>query len=223
MSEIETSRLQRQLRATTAVNRQLHAQLDAAPGGRGSGGSTTRRGPSGVRRASVGSAWLQQLAAASRGGARPVLAAVAKRGTWLIEGTQRRRIRSGLLATALEQRLGRPRLMESDELDRHGEGVPVEVFEGPTGPPFVVIGGERLPIKGLPVPYPVGEGEGEDLPEGPTLDVSPRAIVRSYLRRMADLRTQQERVARAVERHGGVGPAAKAFADKLARKVGRRG
>ena len=165
MSEIE-QRLQRHVRAMGAVNRQLQAQMEGSrtwtpAAGQGesdlltSSGATSGAFITGGRRAGTANAWLEQLAVSTEG-QKPFLVHLASGRTYLVEGGYRRAVPSGLLVAALERMLGPTHNVSNDEADRWTDGVPVQVLEGPQGPPFVVVGGQRLPIRGLPLPYPVG-------------------------------------------------------------------
>src|SRR4029077_7867055 len=95
----------------------------------------------------------------------------AKLGAFLVEGRLRRQIKAGLLFNALAPVAPR-REMTDDEIDGLEEGPPVEVLEGPSGPAFVVVGGRRLPLRGLPLPHPVSAEEMQFFPEGPELRVA---------------------------------------------------
>jgi hypothetical protein len=149
----DEDRLRRHLQALAAVNRQLHAQVaDVAPN----------------RRAPLAKEWLEQIRATPVPGD-PVLVRRAGRGVWVLEGGVRRPVRSGLLASALEQALGGVGTVTDAELDACAEGAPVEIFEAPTGPPFVIVGRRRLPVRGLPVPSPIAADDALAFPEGPEL------------------------------------------------------
>jgi hypothetical protein len=159
MTEDE-SRQRRHIRALAAVNRQLHAQLEA----------TSASGP----RSGVGAGWVDQL----REHADDVDAFLARLPNgvkFVVEGEFRRPVRSGIVAAALEQALGDPRSLPEDALEGYAEGPPVEVLEGPSGAPFVIVGGKRLPLRGLPLPHPVGGEEMQVFPQGPELNVGAAA------------------------------------------------
>ena len=178
----ETERMRRHLRALSAVNRQLHAQLE----GRslrpvdptlghddllaGTGGEDARIATLSIRRASSGSTWIEQLQLLG-GGTDPFLVRSAKRGGYLIEGPLRRHIKAGMLFAALEGLLGAAREVRDGELDHWMDGPPVEVLEGAAGPAFVIVAGRRLPLRGLPLPYPVTADEMLRFPEGEELRV----------------------------------------------------
>ena len=153
MTDEHEDRLRRHLQALATVNRQLHAQLDdVAP----------------VRRGALAKEWLAQIRATPV--EEPaVLVRRRGRGVWVLEGGRRRPVRSGLLASALEEALGGAADVDDAELDACPEGAPVEVLEGPAGPPFVVVGRRRLPVRGLPLPSPVGADDVLAYPEGPEL------------------------------------------------------
>jgi hypothetical protein len=180
----DTQRLKRHLRAMSAVNRQLQAQLDGgtvrmvgAPGASAgddllasTGAGSTRRALT-IRRAPAGSGWLDQLRLQGSAGA-PFLVRAQNGHSYLIEGALRRRIKAGLLSAALRRVLGPARDVSDAELANYSEGPPVEVLEGGTGPAFVVVGGRRLPIRGLPLPYPVSTDEMLQFPTGEELNIA---------------------------------------------------
>jgi hypothetical protein len=217
MTENE-ERLQRHVRAIGAVNRQLTAGLDSgAPAYGGLAGSTrTTAG----RRASLTEAWLDQLAEAGR--PEDVHLAQLPDGTvFLVEGSRKRIVKSGLLATALEADLGERRPATAEALSGLDEGPPVEVFEGASGPPFLVVGGQRCTLRGLPLPHQVNDRAVQNLPAGPELNLSAVAIARASLRRAVSRRSLADRYRRSVRRNGGTVGAATAFARKLAGRVKR--
>jgi hypothetical protein len=179
----EAERLRRHLRAVSAVNRQLHAQLEGGTVRLAEGAGASQDDPLGtpegldsglasitVRRAGVASAWLEQLQL--QGGGKPSLVRTPKRGMFVVEGTLRRQIKSGLIFLALARVFGEPQPMRDSELDRLEEGPPVEILEGGTGPAFVVVGGRRWPIRGLPLPYLVSTREMLSVPEAEELNVA---------------------------------------------------
>jgi len=178
----ETERLRRHLRALSAVNRQLHAQLEsgtmrAVDTGRarddllaGVDDAGTRLAMLAIRRAATGSEWIEQLQLLG-GSSDPFLARSPGRGTFLVEGPLRRQVKAGILFVALERVVGTARVMSDAEMDRFNEGPPVEVLEAASGPAFVIVAGRRLPLRGLPLPYPVTAEEMLRFPEGEELRV----------------------------------------------------
>jgi hypothetical protein len=223
--EHEVQRLRRHLRALSAVNRQLHAQLEGAtvPSVGGAGAhSTDLLGDSGTfgavltraRRVGTASAWLQQLQL--RGGAGEVfLVRTPAAETYLVEDTVRREVKSGLLVAALTKLFGAPRAVGQSEVNHFSDGPPVEVLEGPSGPAFIVAGGRRYPIRGLPLPYPVGE-EMNVFPLGDEINLSLGALggggrARSKLARATQAAARDgvvptaKKAARAVRRRTGAG------------------
>lgn len=168
----ELRRLRRQLRAQSAVNRQLHAQLDggrvrvASRSAGTEGASTTLN----LRRVTEGSSWLEQLQM-HRGG-KPFLVQTPTQGSYAIDGDMRRQVKAGMLFTALMRVLGAPRDVSDQELQRWSPGPPVEVLESDSGPAFVVIGGRRLPLRGLPLPYLVSSEDMLLFPEGEELNIA---------------------------------------------------
>ena len=236
MSETE-ERLRRQVRAMAAVNRQLQAQLEGGGGhgwtpsaGQGNGDllantGTTVLGSSaaGARRAATASSWLEQLVVSDEG-AKPFLVQRKNGRTYLVEGGYRREVRSGLVAAALEQKLGRRHAVKDAEFDRWTDGVPVEVLEGPQGPPFVVVGGRRLPLRGMPLPYPVSAEQLQPFPQGSELNVASANVSRAQFQQAMYGRYQVDRVRSAVARRGVVGTAKEVTsrAARRARRVGGR-
>jgi hypothetical protein len=222
MSEIE-DRLQRHLRAMGAMNRQLQAQLDG--GGIGTWRSASDHGDddllttvgasgfgtsaAGARRAATAGSWLQQLAADAAEDA-PHLVRRTNGRAFLIEGGYRREIRSGVVAAALEEKFGLARRVNNSDFDRWTDGVPVEVLEGPQGPPFVAVGGRRLPLRGMPLPYPVSGEQMALLPPGPEINVGQANVSRARFREAMYGRYQIDRVRSAIARKGVVGTAKEA-------------
>jgi hypothetical protein len=161
--ESETERLRRQVRAMGAVNRQLHAQIeggfvgDMAPASSDEGDLLTPAGrgfrSGGSRRASEASAWIQQLERHA-GGGQPVLVRASNGKTFVIEGEYRREVRAGLLVPALERLLGEARPVDDAQLASWSESAPVEVLEGPKGPPFVIVGGKSGKVSSSTSPRP---------------------------------------------------------------------
>jgi hypothetical protein len=180
----ELQRLRRQLRAQSAVNRQLHAQLDGgtvrvAASGRGAGEPAAGEGETDsarsaltVRRVTEGGPWIEQLLL--YGGGDPFLVRTPTKGVYVVDGDMRRQVKAGLLAAALTRVLGAPRELGDHELQRWSTGPPVEVMESGTGPAFLIIGGRRLPLRGVPLPYLVSTEDMLLFPEGEELNVSVR-------------------------------------------------
>jgi hypothetical protein len=230
MSEIE-QRLQRHVRAMGAVNRQLQAQLE---GGRtwtqfpgpANGDLLTSAGATGsgafmagARRAGAADAWLEHLSVSTEG-QKPFLVRLTNGRTFLVEGGYRREVRSGLLVATLERLLGPTHRVSNDEGARWIDGPPVEVLEGPQGPPFVVVGGKRLGLRGLPLPYPVGAEQAQLFPQGRDLNVAEASVSRVQFQRAMYGGYQIDRARAAVSRRGFVG-AAKAAASKISRRARR--
>ncbi|HEY5075939.1 MAG TPA: glycosyltransferase [Acidimicrobiia bacterium] len=161
----DTNRLRRHIRALSEVNAQLQAQL-------GSGGSRS----------------IDAAARHPAGAWEPFLVRSHKRGGFVVEGSMRREIKGGILFAALARAIGDVREVRDSQLDTWIEGPPVEVLLAPTGPAFVVIGGRKRSIRGLPLPYQVATDEMLRFPVGPELLVSvppptKGARVRRVLRR----------------------------------------
>jgi hypothetical protein len=230
MSENE-QRLQRHVRAMGAVNRQLQAQLDGGRTWTPSSGQTdadllTSPGATSsgalfgaARRAGAANAWLEQLAVSAEGH-KPFLVRVANGKPFLVEGGYRREVPSTLFVAALERMFGPSHTVSRDEAKRWTDGVPVEVLEGPQGPPFVVVGGKRLSLRGLPVPYPVGADQMQLFPPGRDLNVSEANVSRAKFQRAMYGGYQVDRVRSALRRRGFVGTA-KAAASRVSRRARR--
>ncbi len=221
--ETEVERLRRQVRAMGAVNRQLHAQLEGGMGAditAGGGGddllAAGSRGyrSAGSRRASEAAAWVQQLERHT-GGGQPFLVRGPNGSTYVVEGTFRREVRAGLLVPALERLLGEARPVGEGELGGWSESAPVEVLEGPKGSPFVIVGGKRWPVRGLPLPHPVSAELMQLFPEGVELNVAASNVSRTQFERAVTGRYHVDRVKALLRRQGTV-----TGARTLARKAG---
>jgi hypothetical protein len=129
------------------------------------------------RRSKVAADWVASLTVARDDDPAPGghLATTPDGAVVVVEGRLRRAVPAGLLVPALESVLGEAHPSSNEELDELEEGAPVEVLEGRSGLPFVVVGGRRLPVAGLPLPFPVERSPLDGLPEGPTLD-TPAAL-----------------------------------------------
>ena len=166
----ERQRLIRQLRALSLVNRQLHAQLEGGTVRLSGAAANGARGAITVRRTAEGGAWLEHLHL--HGGGDPMLVRTPTKGTFVVEGTMRRQVKAGILFNALIQVLGAPKEMTDRDVERWHSGPPVEVLEAGTGPAFVVVGGRRLPLRSLPLPYLVSTDDMLLFPEGQELNVA---------------------------------------------------
>jgi hypothetical protein len=203
----ERERLIRQLRAQSLVNRQLHAQLEGGTVRLSGAASNGARGAITVRRTAEGGAWLEHLHL--HGGGDPMLVRTPTRGTFVVEGTMRRQVKAGILFNALIQVLGAPKEMTDRDVERWHSGPPVEVLEAGTGPAFVVVGGRRLPLRSLPLPYLVSTDDMLLFPEGQELNVAaPRPAPPGKVDRARDV----------IERDGAIRGSAK-LAKKAARRV----
>lgn len=94
------------------------------------------------------------------------------RTKYLVDRGEAREIRSGLLAAALEELFGVATEIDANELAGLPKGRPVELMREVDGPPFVVVGGFRLPVRGLPMPKAPRPKNLLELPEGPVVDVA---------------------------------------------------
>jgi hypothetical protein len=182
MDETQThdaDRTRRQMRALAAVNRQLHSQLEGGTMrvARGAGAQHnellgvdgTEYGHAGARRVAAAD-WLNQLEL--QGGSDARLVRAPKRGVFVLEGSLRRQVKAGMVTIALARFLGEPRDIAPAELDRFREGPPVEVMEADSGPAFVIVGGRRWPIRGLPLPYRISNEEMHRFPEARELNIA---------------------------------------------------
>jgi hypothetical protein len=224
-------RLQRHVRAMAVVNRQLQAQLEGGRTWTPSAGQSeadlltspaaTSTGAfiGGVRRAGAANAWLEQLAVGAEGH-KPFLVRVANGKAFLIEGGYRREVPSALLVSTLERVFGPCHTVSADEAKRWTDGVPVAVLEGPQGPPFVVVGGKRRSLRGLPVPYPVSPEQMQLLPPGRDLNVSEANVSREKFERAMYGGYQVDRVRSAIRRKGLLG-AAKTAASRASHRARR--
>ena len=218
----DPDRTRRQMRALAAVNRQLHAQLEGGTMqvARGAGAHEDEllgvRGTSGEwlphARRPAPRAWLDQLEL--QGGNDARIVRVPKRGAFVIEGTLRRQIKAGMLTIALARVLGEPGEVSAAELDRFEEGPPVEVIEGATGAPFVIVGGRRWNIRGLPLPYLVTNEDMHRFPEARELSIA--AAIGTGATRVRRVRAVLKREGIV---HGGTTLATKGMR-KLSRKIG---
>jgi len=212
----QESQLRRELQAASAVNRQLHAQLDGSGAGVArSAGVADDRGAV-ARRSDTGRAWLMSLADLRDG--KPQLVEVDGR-TIVVEGGQRREVSSRLLAGALASRLGSPRRMSAAEVAGLRDAPPVEVVEGPSGAPFVIVGGQRLPIRGLPMTHPVGNAELDLFPIGKPVDLVASHVPRAQYKRAFTGRAQLDWLRDQVRANGGPVRGTVAVASKAARKA----
>jgi hypothetical protein len=228
--ETEEQRLRRELRAMSAVNRQLQAQLEGggyvgvSSGGAGAGGDLLAPvggafGGGNPRRGAEASRWIQQLERDAASG-QPTLVRASSGKTYVVEGSHRREVRAGILIPALEQLLSEARRVDDGELNGWIESAPVEVLEGPRGAPFVIVGGKRWPLRGLPVPYPVSTEQMYLFPEGPELNVAATNVSRSRFQRAVTGSYQLERVREVLRREGPM-KGATAMARRAVRRVSR--
>jgi hypothetical protein len=181
-------------------------QIDVA----GGGGRGSRAGHGSDVRSSLtintrGSEWMETLER-NTSTASPYLVRKPSDGrVFLIEGSERRLVKSGLLAAALERELGAPRLATREELQGWTASVPVEVFEPPSGAPFVVVGGKRMPVRGLPPLNPVTTADVNKFPKGRALNVAKANVSLSKYQAAVSGRYQIDRVRKSIARRGIVG------------------
>ena len=166
----EAHQLRRRLRAMSAVNSQLRGQLE----------DTSRNIPeAAARRAQTARNWQFEPERVPFDSLSIIEGPTG--ASYLVEAGHRRRIKAGLLMPGLERLVGPHRAVSEKAIDRLPEGPPLEVLEAPSGPPFLVLAGQRVPLRGLPVPHPVSLDAVAGFPQGPELNVKPtlsnRAIV----------------------------------------------
>lgn len=182
-----------------------------------------------VQRAREAQGWIQEVPKSASERA-PILVVDRSGHVFVVERARRRPVSSSVLAAALEARFGPAEPVDQDRLDRWEAGPPVEVLEGRRGAPVIVVGGERLPLRGLPVPYPVRQGVIDRLPQGEAIDLGKALVGRRQYdevqKRAADLAELTSpsglarRVRRTVSAHGLAGSLA-LLVDKV-RERGRR-
>jgi hypothetical protein len=202
----ERDRMRREMRAMAAVNRQLQAWSEESVG--------VRR----VRRAAQGPGWIEELLA--MGASDPFLARAPNGAVFVVEGDRKRPVNSGILAAALEQLVGAPREASDDELEAWTEWVPVELLEGTSGVPFIVLGGRRHDVTGVPLPYAVDNLNAAEFPEGEPINVASANISR---RRFEEALTGEFQISRARTALASKGPmgTTKAIARKVQGRVRR--
>ena len=203
----EVEGLRRHLRALALVNRRLHAQVaDLQP----SKAQVKERAASvplapivldpGARSAAHHGTDLPTMTTTS--GSQPHLTRRSDGLVFLVDSDGRRKVKSGLLAAALEMELGPMELEGESGYGRAGDALPLEILVGPTCPPYVIVGGLRMTLRGLPVPRAVDAAEEARYPEGKTLDLARANVARSrsVQRDPSDFGSQVKRVLRGVKR-----------------------
>ena len=201
----EEERLRRELRAMGAVNRQLQAQLDEP-------GAAAR-----PTRAVKGGEWADHLAA--KGASQPSLIRTSDGKVFVVEGQERREVKSGILAAGLELTMRSSREMTASELAELTEGIPVEMFEAPDGPPFVVVGGSRHTVRGIPLPHPISNRQASEFPQSDEVNVAAANVARTKYRQAASPSFQLDRLKGSVQKRGLLGTG-KAAARRVSRKLG---
>jgi hypothetical protein len=151
--------LRRRAIALAAVNLRLHEELEAVE----------------IRREGVADPWVAQLQETGEADQPPFLIHDPSGKAFVVEDGRRRPVASGTITEGLERLFGARRKVTEQEVATWAEGPPVEVLEGPEGPPFVVIGGRRLPVRGLPLPHPVSRDVVDRFEPGDELDIRPGA------------------------------------------------
>jgi hypothetical protein len=233
----ELTRMRRHLRAMSATNRQLQAQLEgsgiravALPGSARAATSASdvlaaddqpgRSEPAAeARRAGRARTLIEQLELQGNAG-EPALVRRGNGALYIVEAGRKREIKSGILGATIERDFGQARDVTDDELEQLPDGVPVDIFEGPTGSAFVIYGGQRRPLRGLPLPYPLSERQTQLFPEGEELNVSAANIARSRFEQASSAGYQVQRARAALAAKGTVATTRTA-AKRVARKAKR--
>ncbi len=176
-------RLRRHLRALSATNRRLLAELEGsavetvvarppAPTP-----PTDSRSEAHERRALQARSRLERLELHADVGPAELVRSEQGR-VFVVEGGRKREVKQRLVADMLASAL-ETRRVGDDELARMDDGVPVDVYQGPEDKPFVVVGGERRALRGVPVAAPVSELHVALFPEGAPLELPARATGRA--------------------------------------------
>ena len=158
------------------------------------------------RRAQRGATWIDELAIKGRAG-NPHLVRSRSGRVYLVEGPNARPVPSGIIAHGLERSFGATRDAPDSEMSGFAPGVPVEVFEGDDGHAFLVIGGERWRLKGLPLSHHVDPRHEAMLARGSTIDLSAANVSSRRLTEALSWRFQLERIRATVRRRGVLGTA----------------
>lgn len=174
----------KQLAARSAEKQAAATEMSAWP--------SRAKSVAGDRDTSRAGAWLRELDVPTADS--PILARAADGTVYLIEGGKRRRVRSGLLAAALEPETGEPCDVTNEALQQWPEGVPVEPMREGVSAPFVVVGRRRLPLRGLPDFHPADPADLSQFHVGPALDVAAANVPRSRLNRASSPTTDGSRM-----------------------------
>lgn len=177
MSDDQIERLQREVLALAAVNRQLQADLEgrgllavAAPRDRLATPPPT--GPP----TSAGLGAFRSVITQVQGGTgdpdEPVRVVEAGGATYLLEGRSARPVPSSIIAAMLEELLGPKQTVTADQLANYADGDPLTVLQGPTGPPFLAMAGRRTAVRGWPTIQKVAAEIADDLDDGGELNVA---------------------------------------------------
>ena len=201
----DEDQLRRELRAMAAVNQQLQARLDEP--------AATPVRP---RRAQLGTDWIEELVRTPA--AEPSLVRTRAGKVFVVEGDAKRPVGAGIIAAALEQSMGRSREVSESELDGLRDSAPVEIFEAPDGPPFVVLGRKRCRVRGIPLSHPVSNKQASEFPQGDDVDVSAANVSRLRYQDATSAQFQMGRLREAVAKKGLVGTS-KAVARRVRRRL----
>lgn len=177
MSDDQIQRLQREVLALAAVNRQLQADLE----GRGLRAVAAPRdrlatpAPVGPP-VSAGLGPFRSVITQVRGGTgdpgEPVTVVESAGTTYLLEGRSARPVASSVIAAMLEELLGPKQSVTADDLARYADGEPVAVLQGPTGPPFLALAGRRISVRGWPTIQKVADEVVDELDDGGELNLA---------------------------------------------------
>lgn len=109
---------------------------------------------------------------------------------YLVEAGHRRRIKAGRPMPGLERLVGPRRAVSTRPSTACPRAPPLQALEAPSGPPFLVLAGQRVPLRGLPVPTPSASTPSPGSPRDRELNVKPtlsnRAIVSLVRVRIAE-------------------------------------
>ena len=192
----EADQLRRHLRASALVNRQLHARLAELQPSKAQLKARAASVPPPIPHETD----LPTMSTTS--GTQPHLTRRSDGLVFLVDADGRRKVKSGLLAAALEVEFGPVQTEGESGYGRAGDAASLEVLVGPSGEPFLVIGGRRMPLRGLPSPRTVDAAEIARYPEGKTLDVARANVARAKAEpaSASDFGSQVKRVLRGLKR-----------------------
>jgi hypothetical protein len=173
------------------------------------------------RRANASAPWMRALSSSVATADSPRLVRDDRGSVFLVEGGRTRAVRSGLVAAALEECLGAPRVLSTAELSAMPDGIPIELFEDPDQGVFLVFGGQYHRARGVPLTHPVEAGSAATFPIGAEVDVAHANVAVSRFRRRSAGATRLARVRDSLHRRGIVGTA-KATTKRVLRGLRRQ-